>query len=862
MEQSFLQTLFDGKAELDYLLVWTMLGEAKHSAWFTDPGEAERYAIAKQDRNTWFGVGLSPADYGPSFRCKADQVSAIAGLWADLDVLDPAHIAKNLCPSKMAALDLLHRLPLVPTVVVDSGHGLQAYWLFKELWRFDTSDERQEARALEESWLETMRTYAADWAIDSVGDLARVLRMPGTMNYKTPGAPAPVKIIENSGPRYDPSEFEEFLRAPATQAQRELGEQSHTSKGLDGEYWVRKYCREAQPGNRHETGKKLATQLRAAGLSLADASLFMDQYAEHCENLGACDEPATEHMATILTWAYGLQNFDKTPAFPGNGETLTEPDYLQDAPLSYEAPPPVDKQSAEIPRIVISNRHLRDKTDDSIAALSAANCPPVLFVRSGGLTRIGEDEHGEPIIQAVTDYGLRHRMSRVADFVSLSERKDEEGEKRTVVLKVNPPLDIARDILAAGSWRFPPLVGVTEVPVMAADGTVTTEPGYNPATRLFYAPSPGLVVPAIPINPTNEQRRAALELIQEPFKDFPFMDYPLADGAKQTNASRTNALAMLLTAVLRPAIPGPVPLALVDKPQAGTGASLLAEVVSLVSTGRASAMLVAPKDEESWRKSITALLLQGRTVITIDNVEEHLQSPSLSAALTGTLWQDRILGRSEMVTLPQRATWIATGNNVRLGGDLPRRCYWIRLDAEQARPWQRTEFEHPHLLQWVSEHRGRMIGAILTLARAWFAAGGPPAKDLPVVGGFEDWATIIGGVLAHAELTDFLGNLNEMYEQADDDTPQWEAFLTAWHEKWAGQSLTVAEVAKELLVNEPLANALPDDLADGSQKDAKNFTRRLGKALSRHSGMHFSNKLYIKRDGTEKRSIRWKVSEK
>jgi len=43
------------------------------------------------------------------------------------------------------------------------------------------------------------------------------------------------------------------------------------------------------------------------------------------------------------------------------------------------------------------------------------------------------------------------------------------------------------------------------------------------------------------------------------------------------------------------------------------------------------------------------------------------------------------LGRTEMAKdLPQRATWMATGNNLHVGGDLARRCYWIRLDAGMA----------------------------------------------------------------------------------------------------------------------------------------------------------------------------------
>jgi hypothetical protein len=56
--------------------------------------------------------------------------------------------------------------------------------------------------------------------------------------------------------------------------------------------------------------------------------------------------------------------------------------------------------------------------------------------------------------------------------------------------------------------------------------------------------------------------------------------------------------------------------------------------------------------------------------------------------------------------------WVGTGNNVRVGADLRRRCYWIRLDAEVARPWERSGFRHPNLRQWTRERRGQLVDAL------------------------------------------------------------------------------------------------------------------------------------------------------
>jgi hypothetical protein len=346
----FLHTVFEGKPESDYILVWTMLGQHKQSKWFTDPVQAEAYALAQKDRDTWFGIGLSPSDYGSALRCKSDQVTGIGGLWADLDVLDPAHKAMNLCPNKAAAMELLHRLPLIPTVVVDSGHGLQPYWLFKEPWVFETAEDRRAARELEDGWLETIRTYAPDWALDGVADLARILRVPGSINHK--GAPVMVNIIEHSGPRYDPSEIVEYLRIPEKRARVVRSDESPSGNILGGSYWLSRAIKRANAGNRHETGKWLAVQLRAAQLTLSDAQLIMDQYAAHCEELGSCDEPAHEHMAKLLDWAYEILNFEKKPVTPTR-EIPEEPEYLRSAPLEFiEAPPEEPDWLGEQPHTV------------------------------------------------------------------------------------------------------------------------------------------------------------------------------------------------------------------------------------------------------------------------------------------------------------------------------------------------------------------------------------------------------------------------------------------------------------------------------------------------------------------------------
>jgi hypothetical protein len=111
-----------------------------------------------------------------------------------------------------------------------------------------------------------------------------------------------------------------------------------------------------------------------------------------------------------------------------------------------------------------------------------------------------------------------------------------------------------------------------------------------------------------------------------------------------------------------------------------------------IHVGSDAAMQPAParEDESEWRKMLGAVLMNGTSLTIFDNVDHRLQSASLALAVTASTWTDRILGQTKTITLPVRCTWIATGNNLQLGGDLPHRSYWTRLDAGTSQPWQRV----------------------------------------------------------------------------------------------------------------------------------------------------------------------------
>lgn len=483
--------------------------------------------------------------------------------------------------------------------------------------------------------------------------------------------------------------------------------------------------------------------------------------------------------------------------------------------------PAVEEPRRRRPAIVHNGRHLDDVVGDAVAALDAANQPPHLFVRAGQLSRLRQDEDERPLIESLRPDHVRLELAESATWW----RANKDGEH----IATSPPLDVSTSVLATGSWPMPALAGVVELPVLRPDGTFHVAHGYDPATRLYHWHR-GAPYPPIAENPSAFELAQAVALVDEALCNFPW----------DTTADRANAWGLLLTPLVRPLV-GQVPMALVDAPEPGTGKGLLVSVAAIVTIGRAAGLMAWPSSEEEMEKVITATLLSGSTMLIFDNVEGMIRSAKLAAALTADVWQGRILGRSEMALVPNRATWAATGNNIDVGGDLARRCYRIRLDARMAAPWRRTGFKHPDLAAWVTEHRSELLYALCTIVRSWWAAGHQLASALPAMGGYTQWVRTVGGILAHAGIDDFLGNLAEFHASADREAQQWEAFLAVWAGEYRDSAMTVAEIiaamASGSTTGTMLKDALPEDLI--GYWDTPGFSRRLSLAMRKRVHRHY-----------------------
>ncbi len=212
--EDFLAALYDGAPEA-YLCLFTLPGS--DCLWLR-ADDVPRIATAARrlsaEKETYFGIGLHPAARGAHNRGEASGVSVLPGLWVDIDIQHPCHTKQNLPPTREAVLALVARFPYPPTWIVMSGHGIHAWWLFREPWHLETPAENREAARLARRFVRWFQREAREkgWHIDPTADLARVLRLPGTWNRKVPGEVVAVETLHgDSSRRYGADDFDMVL---------------------------------------------------------------------------------------------------------------------------------------------------------------------------------------------------------------------------------------------------------------------------------------------------------------------------------------------------------------------------------------------------------------------------------------------------------------------------------------------------------------------------------------------------------------------------------------------------------------------------------------------------------------------------
>ena len=104
----------------------------------------------------------------------------------------------------------------------------------------------------------------------------------------------------------------------------------------------------------------------------------------------------------------------------------------------------------------------------------------------------------------MTEDRLRHVLAQLVNWRKRAPNGD--------LVPAYPPPVLLKNVLATPDPALPVLAGIVTAPVFGNDGTLITEPGYHPATRLLYEPAQSFTLPPIAERPTPTEIAAARSL--------------------------------------------------------------------------------------------------------------------------------------------------------------------------------------------------------------------------------------------------------------------------------------------------------------------------------------------------------------
>ena len=130
------------------------------------------------------------------YRRKSELACCVPALWADIDPPGPLPPEELKAWQGQTRLRLLAFTPAL-SVPVFTGRGWQAYWLLINPVDLDPKNEQRDHLAA--LVVLANRALAARLDGDAVGDLARVMRVPGTVNTKTGRR---CRLVVRDGPSY------------------------------------------------------------------------------------------------------------------------------------------------------------------------------------------------------------------------------------------------------------------------------------------------------------------------------------------------------------------------------------------------------------------------------------------------------------------------------------------------------------------------------------------------------------------------------------------------------------------------------------------------------------------------------------
>lgn len=841
-----------------------------------------------QDRDVWFT--LNPAADGGRGRATIESVTRLAALHCDLDIGGKGKTIPDMAAAQGIVTDLSQMLGSPPVAIIASGHGYQPIWALAPA---ELSGEP--ATALLKRWGALVRMTAENYGgeVDSVFELARLVRAPGSINYKHEpvaatattlgGRPLTLAEVEKALDDYSPAPEPTPSSmgaasgtysgpAPTTATQYEINAVNAEIERLkelprpwhDGAGW-------------DATIFAVATSLTEIAnsnwstLTHEQVEQIIGQYAPHDDawdgrrqklesgrrKAGDRGRPAPNEITR--------QNDFVTEIAERQGTYPTQTGIV---------PPP--RPGGPSGQVIPADRTV-DVTNPALAArwlvqTAGSGGLSGMFFRKGEIVHtaaVGEEGYIElkdtrgvsaASINAMTTPEVRarvtvtHNVMKLAEDAKATKAAQKDNPEAPTVWKPKPavfPLEAA-DILVQAPDLAPnlrDLRGVVHTPSFRMDGSIITRPGYDDASGLLYLPV-GEQPDFVPDVPTSSDVEMANKRLAYLLQDFAFV----------SDHDRASYIGLMLTPLLRTMLPAPYKLGVIEAHQPGSGKSFLARALTHLHGGVEQPGL-APNDEELGKAVGAILDTQTAPVVVFDNVEGIVRSPLLAGLLTSPTFSMRRLGSSTRIEATNDRLWVMTANNATLSGDLGRRNMRVRIDPGMPNPELRTGFAIADFEAFVREHRGELLWSLLVLIRNWVVRGRPFVGE-PTQDSYGRWIASLRGVLAAAGVPGTVDDPSTKSDAYDPEAEEFAALLRAVHDRfgehpWTAKQM-LAQVCHPAVQADPSRPISFDDLPAWLVEkhrggDPVTLARPLGTGLRFRQGRYFGN-LSVVQAGQQKKA--------
>jgi hypothetical protein len=290
------------------------------------------------------------------------------------------------------------------------------------------------------------------------------------------------------------------------------------------------------------------------------------------------------------------------------------------------------------------------------------------------------------------------------------------------------------------------------------------------------------------------------------------------------------AIMLALTLIERAVLEGR-PAFFVTAGQRGGGKTTLVIMITLAALGRRAAAAAWSEKSEERKKALFAYLRQSLACLVWDNIPRGaaISCPHIEAALTSAETSDRVLGISQVETVPSTTVQIFTGNSIAPRGDMASRSLMLALDVNRPDPENR-DFAHADPLAWTQANRPKIVRALYTLLIAG-ALNRPKKQEAKTR--FKAWWHLVGWPLEYAAsligTTVDCTELMRAGEVGDEEASAASAALTIMHGIWGDRAFTAMDIVKAMTIE----LHLEDDEKLKAEAVAEALGELVGKRLER-----------------------------